>query len=472
MRKPRVLANYGKLPLSFEANQGQTDEAVKFLSRGKGYTLFLTSTEAVLSLRKGSAEPEAEVPRLVNDPGGTGPRRAGAGVSPGGAGADLLRSADSADRPPSSVLRMKLVGANPEGRVTGIEELPGKSNYFIGNDPGKWRTGVPLYAKVQYEEVYPGIDLLYYGTNQRQLEYDFVVSPGADPGNILLGFEGADELRLDKEGNLLLAADGGEVALKAPVLYQEVEGEKNYIAGGYVVEQNNQVAFEIAAYDASKPLIIDPVLSYSTYLGGSDTDVALGIAVDAAGNAYVTGLTGSANFPTANALQAAFGGGFRDAFVAKLNAAGSVLDYSTYLGGSSFDEGLDIAVDAAGNAYVTGVTNSADFPTANALQGTLDGGSFDAFVAKLSDPSPFIQALIQDVIDLNLQQGISNSLDTKLAAVLQALDDVKQNNNVAAINVLEAFINAIEAQRDIHIPEADAIELIADAQAIIALLGG
>ena len=193
---------------------------------------------------------------------------------------------------------MKLVGANPEPEVSGKEELPGKSHYFIGNDPEKWKTNVSHYGRVRYEEVYPGIDLLYYGTNQRQLEYDFVVSPGADPGNILLGFEGADELRLDEEGNLLLGGDGEGVTLEAPVVYQEVEGEKTYIAGGYVVEQNNQVAFEIAAYDASKALIIDPVLSYSTYLGGDDFDVTAGVVVDASGNAYIAGDTRSTDFPT------------------------------------------------------------------------------------------------------------------------------------------------------------------------------
>ncbi len=366
--EPPVLANYGKLPLSFEINRGQTDEAVKFLSRGKGYTLFLTSTDAVLSLRKGSAEPEAQVPRLVNDRGGTG-------VSPVASGSPL---------PQPAVLRMKLLGANPEARVTGIEELPGKSNYFIGNDPEKWRTNVPHYSKVSYEEVYPGIDLVYYGTDQQQLEYDFVVSPGADPKAIQLAVEGAEEIRVDGDGDLVVETEGGEVRFHKPVVYQKEEPQRQYLDGRYVLDEaNHEVSFEIAAYDASKPLIIDPVLSYSTYVGGSETDEGSGIAVDASGNAYVTGSTRSANFPVVSPFQSS-NNGF-DVFVTKLNSSGNALLYSTYLGGSvSFgDFGGDIAVDSSGNAYVTGTTFSTDFPMANPFQAGLNGTS-DAFVAKLN----------------------------------------------------------------------------------------
>ena len=366
--EPPVLANYGKLPLSFEINRGQTDEAVKFLSRGKGYTLFLTSTDAVLSLRKGSAEPEAQVPRLVNDRGGTG-------VSPVASGSPL---------PQPAVLRMKLLGANPEARVTGIEELPGKSNYFIGNDPEKWRTNVPHYSKVNYEEVYPGIDLVYYGTDQQQLEYDFVVSPGADPKAIQLAVEGAEEIRVDGDGDLVVETEGGEVRFHKPVVYQKEEPQRQYLDGRYVLDDaNHEVSFEIAAYDASKPLIIDPVLSYSTYVGGSETDEGSGIAVDASGNAYVTGSTRSANFPVVSPFQSS-NNGF-DVFVTKLNSSGNALLYSTYLGGSvSFgDFGGDIAVDSSGNAYVTGTTFSTDFPMANPFQAGLNGTS-DAFVAKLN----------------------------------------------------------------------------------------
>ncbi len=213
---------------------------------------------------------------------------------------------------------MKLVGANPSPDVAGLEELPGKSNYFIGNDPKKWRSNVPHYARVAYRQVYPGIDLVYYG-NQQQLEYDFVVAPGADPDAIRLGFEGADEIGLDHQGNLILQTAGGELLQRAPVVYQETEGVKKAIPGGYVLQEDNEVSFAVAAYDSSYPLVIDPVLEYSSYLGGSEGDQGISVAVDAAGSAYVTGYTESDDFPTANAFQSAFGGGSGDAFVIKLS---------------------------------------------------------------------------------------------------------------------------------------------------------
>ena len=328
VNKPQVAENYGKLPLSFEANQGQTDSQVDFLSRGSGYTLFLTSAEAVLALRK---------PVASNRPrrGNASPRNA---------------EAEQAPAAPPAVLRMKLVGANPSPRVTGLEALPGKSNYFLGNDPDKWRTNMPHYAKVQYKDVYPGVDLVYYG-NQRQLEYDLVVAPGADPGGIALSFEGVEKLRIDAQGDLLLDTPGGEVRQHKPLVYQEVDGVRREIAGAYVLKGKQQVGFELAAYDASQPLIIDPVLSYSTYLGGSGTDFTSTIAVDTSGNAYVTGRTGSTDFPTASPFQAAFAGGTGDdVFVTKLNAAGSALVYSTYLGGTDNDLIPTIAVDSSDNA--------------------------------------------------------------------------------------------------------------------------
>ena len=361
--KQRIVETYGKLPLSFEANQGQTAPEVKFISRGPGYNLFLNSTEAVLSLSSPQSSQRAQrmtsnflsassAPSAVNDP-----------------------------NPKSVALRMKLVGANPHPEVAGLEELPGRSNYFIGNDPSKWRTNVPTYAKVQYKDVYPGVDLVYYG-NQRQLEYDLIVAPGADPEVIQLAFEGEHHLEIDAQGDLVLSTAGGQVRLHKPLVYQQVDSVRREIAGSYVLSGERQVGFQVAAYDASQPLVIDPALSYSTYLGGSGDDWGLSIAVDASGNAYVTGQTESTDFPTASPIQPAFGGGNFNAFVTKLNASGSVLVYSTYLSGSFGASGSSIAVDAAGNAYVTGVTGS-NFPTANPIQATHGGGS-DAFVTKLN----------------------------------------------------------------------------------------
>ena len=348
---PRIVDSYGKLPLSFEANQGQTDSQVKFVSRGTGYSLFLTSTEAVLSLKAPSSS--------------------------------------------AVVLKMKLVGANPSPQLTGRDELPGKSNYFIGNDPSKWRTNVTTYAKVKYADVYPGVDLVYYG-NQRQLEYDFLVAPGADPRAIRLAIDCCEKPRIDQQGDLVLEVDRSEIRLHQPVIYQEINRSRRNIGGKFVMRSGREVGFEIGRYDASKPLIIDPVISYSTYLGGSGDESVGGIAVDSAGNAYVTGTTNSSDFPTANPLQATFSRGICEtlpvgsvtfpcsvAFVTKLNASGTGLIYSTYLGGGGRDAGRGIAVDFFGNAYVTGIANSVNFPTANAFQAGTRGHP-DAFVTKLN----------------------------------------------------------------------------------------
>jgi len=344
---PRVSESYAKLPLYFEANQGQTDKDVRFLSRGAGYSLYLTAGEAVLVLAKPDAKAHGK----------------------------------------SVALRMSLVGAARKPVVSGLDEQPGRANYFIGKDPAKWRTNVATYAKVHYQNVYPGIDLVYYG-NQRQLEYDFVVAPGADPNKIVLGFKGADKLQLDAKGELVLHTKGGDIRQHKPVIYQEIDGVRRDIDGGYVRKGANRVGFQLAAYDTSRPLIIDPlVLAYSTYLGGNGFDGASGIAVDRHGNAYVTGFTTSTNFPTTpGALETTFHGDsrFSHPFVTKLDSSGSQLIYSTYFGGSTSDASARIAVDAHGNAYVTGSTQSTDFPiTAGAFQATLTGLFGNAFVAKL-----------------------------------------------------------------------------------------
>jgi len=350
----RVSESYGKLPLQFEANRGQTHQDVHFLSRGAGYSLYLTAGEAVLVLTKPNADAK-----------------------------DDARSAKT--RGESVALRMSLVGAARKPTVSGTDELPGKANYFIGKDRSKWRTNVPTYARVHYREVYPGIDLVYYG-NQRQLEYDFVVAPGANPKKIVLGFRGADKLEIDSQGELVLHTAGGDVRQHKPVIYQEIDGVRQEIAGSYVRKGADRVGFRLAAYDTTRPLIIDPVLAYSTYLGSSGDEQGAAIAVDRDGSAYVIGTTNGADFPaTAGTFDASFNG-LLDVFVTKLNATGSVLIYSTFLGGSDADQGLGIAVDANGAAYVTGSASSADFPTTAGAFDTTYNGSGDAFVTKL-DPS-------------------------------------------------------------------------------------
>jgi hypothetical protein len=350
------------LPLSFEANHGQTDDEVKFLTRDSGYTLFLTSTEAVIQLR----------------------------------GADCgLRNeaAKSATRNrKSEIIRMKLVGAKPSAKMTGQEELPGKVNYFLGNDPTKWLTNVPTYAKIKYEDVYPSVDLVYYGHHGR-LEYDFVVAPGADPETIKLEFEGAERAEINAQGALVLHTTGGSIRQHKPLVYQDVGGRRIAVEGSFhLITQSSgnrnptwTLGFNVAAYDQHRPLVIDPVLVYSTYLGGTGRDVGSGVAVDALGNIYATGETFSSDFPTANAMQPSFRGVVTDAFVAKLNPTGTALVYSTFFGGSpGGDAGVSISVDAAGNAYVTGVTASRNFPTVTPLQPAFSGGPGDAFVVKLN----------------------------------------------------------------------------------------
>jgi hypothetical protein len=367
---PRVVEAYGQLPLGFEANEGQTAAEVKFLARGSGYALFLTPAEAVLTLRQPRG-PEAEPLR------------------PGLAGVTHRPPASAAQAPlgpaaPPMIVHLRLVGANPHPTLEGMDELPGRVNYLRGNDPQQWRTNVPTYGKARYAQAYPGIDLVYYG-NPRQLEHDFVVAPGADPSVIAMEIEGAGKACLDARGDLVWATGAGEVRLEKPRIYQEVEGRRREVAGGYVLGPGPRVGFRVGAYDARRPLVIDPVLVYATFLGGSNQDEGLGIAVDAAGNAYVTGQTYSTDFPGASnsPIQPSLHDG-EDVFVAKLNASGTALVYATYLGGNSNDWGTGIAVDASGNAYVTGVANSTDFPLAGSpLQASSRGGG-QAFVAKLN----------------------------------------------------------------------------------------
>jgi hypothetical protein len=373
----RVAEAYGNLPLSFEPNEGQSDRRVKFLARGGGYNLFLTNGEAVLMLK--TAQQRAQASRLSQE----------------------------------AIVHMKLSGANPRAVVSGMDELPGKSNYFTGNDPKEWMTDVPHYARVRYQGIYPGVDLIYYG-NQGHLEYDFVVAAGTDPKAITLDVEASRVAagrkrsgqvlpRIDSNGDLVVEVDGGEIRFHKPLAYQDAAAgssqskirDRKFVAASYVLKSKNQVGIRLGSYDASQPLVIDPVVWYSSYLGGSSLDQASGIAVDAAGNVYVTGFTSSVDFTRpvpASVLGPCQGrcgkGPLYDAFVTKIDASGKALVYSTYLGGSGTDQGGGIAVDSSGNAYVTGVTTSADFPRVNQIPGACvgscgSGSNTDAFVAKL-----------------------------------------------------------------------------------------
>jgi uncharacterized repeat protein (TIGR01451 family) len=338
---PHIDPQYGRLPIGFEMNRGQTSREVEFLSRGADHTLFLTRGDAVLALH------------------GT-PQHAGAAV------------------------RMRWVGGTAaSGPLAGLDPRPGRTNYFLGSDPARWLRNVPTYGRVRQRTPWPGIDAVYYGRDG-ELEFDLVVAPGADPRGVEMEFDGADGIHHAPDGALVLTTACGEVQLRAPDAYQEDAGTRRRIASGYVLRGRNRVGFELASYDRAAALVVDPVLEYSTYLGGSGLDRPAGIAVDAAGSAYVTGVTRSADFPTANALRPARAGS-SDYFVCKLSPGGNAIVYATYLGGSGDDSGLrgGIAVDAAGNAYVAGATSSTDFPVTAGALSTTAGGQGDAFLAKL-----------------------------------------------------------------------------------------
>jgi uncharacterized repeat protein (TIGR01451 family) len=321
--------------MRFEANTGQTDSRVKFLARGAGYSLFLTPEEAVLGFRNAPA------------------------------------------------LRLRPAGASAAVAVEGEDALQGVSNYLLGDDASAWRTNVPGYAKVRYRGVYDGVDLVFYGNGQ-QLEFDFVVAPGADPRVIRLAYDGASKVAIADDGALILQTPGGELRQEAPVVYQQTARGARSVPGRYRLAPGGEIRFEVGAYDRSRPLVIDPVLNYSTYLGGTAADMGRAIAVDALGSAYVTGSTASVDFPTRNPIQATGGGGNGDdVFVAKLNSAGTALVYSTYLGGGGADTGVGLTLDAAGRVYLIGETASGNFPTVSPLQATNGGGS-DVFVAILN----------------------------------------------------------------------------------------
>jgi uncharacterized repeat protein (TIGR01451 family) len=332
-------APHGKATLRFEANRGQTDPSVRFLARGKGYSVFLTPSETVLAVR--AAKPDAS----------------------------------------GAVLRLRLEAARAKAPLVGGEP-DGRSNYFLGNDPRRWLTDVPNHGSVRREGVYPGVDVVYHG-RQGELEYDFVIAPGAHPEAIRFSIAGAESIEVDPAGDLVLRTAAGPLRQRRPFAYQTAGGERRAIPSRYV-RDGGGFGFEIGEYDRTRPLVIDPGFVYSTYLGGGGWDAGWAVAIDGAGNAYVTGVTDSINFPPVGAAQPSPGGSY-DAFVTKLGPSGTALVYSTYLGGGGFDQGLGIAVDAQGAAYVTGYTSSPNFPTAGPTPSAF-AGSFDAFVTKL-DPT-------------------------------------------------------------------------------------
>lgn len=365
--EPPIKSAFGTLPLYFEANRGQGDGGFDFVARGRNCNFFVAPTEAVLTLTKSDATKSAGLDRHPI--------------------ANRVRRA-------TRELRLQFVGANVAAQMSGLGELPGRANYFLGNEPSQWRTGVPLFARVRVAQLYPGVDLVYYG-NERRLEYDFVVAPQADAGNIVLRFAGADKIQVNASGDLIFTLGSDEIRQPKPFVYQEVNGGRKQVAGSYVLSGRDTVAFRLGDYDRRLPLVIDPVLSYASYFGGSGADVAWDVAVDAEGFVYMAGESMGGLPVRSGTVTNAFSGSDRahgDAFVAKFDNAGTNLIYLAYLGGRTADAGLALAVDAAGSAYVTGYTESTNFPTANALFPAITGQAYpgvntfppDAFVTKLS----------------------------------------------------------------------------------------
>src|SRR5882762_287979 len=420
------LLSYSDLPLTFESYDGETTGQNRYVAAGRGYRLSLLQNEAVLDLIAPSKSIEKDT---MSHTGGrsVGSRSEMFGTEP-----------HSVAR--NTSLHMRMVGANPAPQVLGLDVMPGRTNYFKGHQAGSWQTNVASYSRVQYHDIYPGVDLLYYG-NQHELEYDFVVKPGADPNEIRFEVTGARRIQLDAEGNLLFATTTGEVLMRKPLVYQQVGGERREIAGNFHLAEPNQIGFAVSVYDATLPLIIDPALDYATYLGrsvndrvnaiavgpdgstyvagvapaptpsgldeafvahiaadgktllnmayfgGSGATTARGIAVDGTGSAFITGETKAADFPVLNALQASCSLNASrqcagDVYIAKLNPDGS-LNFATYLGGSEEDAGNAITLDSAGDVYVAGSTTSMDFPIFRAAQSGTSGNG-DAFIAKIS----------------------------------------------------------------------------------------
>jgi uncharacterized repeat protein (TIGR01451 family) len=396
-----------KLPLAFEPNMGQTDARASYVAHGAGYGLFLTPSEAILSLGVAAKNSTA-----VNN-----------------------------------AVHMQLEGASSNPKIAASEPLPGKSNYFRGNDSSRWVRNVPTFARVRYSDVYPGVDLVFYG-KQGQLEYDFALRSGADPQQIRLNLSGVESVLLGDDGSLSLKTGDREIRWNKPTIYQEVKGRRRPVAGGFALLAQNRVGFALGAYDHSRELVIDPVLAYATYFGGAGDEVNPQVAVDANANIYLAGTTSSASGlpepvsvcptpPCSNPLS-----GTTDVFVSKLDSVGSSVIYTTYLNGLSIpaptaltpygnatgaDSNAGLAVDNQGNAYVTGTTTSSDFPvTPNAFQSAPVTAQAHVFLSKL-DPTGaallYSSYLSGSNTDTALALAADNTGDAYILGTTQSVTD-------------------------------------------------
>ncbi|HHT9105979.1 MAG TPA: beta strand repeat-containing protein [Candidatus Wujingus californicus] len=389
--KSRIQENYGKLPLYFIKNTGQLNNDIKYYENGHRHAVFFTEGGVYLELSsiQKAEETVIETCDVAN---------ASRGVASDGVH-DIVNKMKRSNSlvSNSELIKLIFVGANKDPEIIAERLQEYKVNYFIGKDTIGWKTNIPTYASILYKEIYEGIDLRFHGNN-RQLEYDIIVKPDGNLSHVRFAYQGVDGIEINKDGDLEISLKGGKIIQKKPYIYQEIDGKKVSVEGRFKIEnskfraansksriQNQKFiySFRVASYDRRYPLVVDPALVYSTYLGGSGSDQGCGIAVDSSGNAYITGFTASIDFPTASAAYPNNAGGTYETFVTKLNDSGSSLVFSTYIGGSDSDQGYGVAVDSSGNVIITGLTASTDFPVLSAIYGSYNGGTYDGFVTKL-----------------------------------------------------------------------------------------
>jgi hypothetical protein len=364
---------FGQLPCIFEANKGQAASTVQVLARCGGFTLLLGSTKT-----------ELVVPH------------------------ELLTK-DHREPVASSIVKIEFVGANKAAHFEAEDLLPGKSNYFIGKQPSQWLVGIPQYSRVKQKSLYPGIDLVYYG-NRGNLECDFVVASGSDPRSLVFRVDGANHIQLSDSGDLFVQTNAGSIRLAKPIIYQERQGGRRNVEGRFIVRTDHEIGLAVGKYDAHSPLIVDPVLSFSTLIGANNGTQVLGVGVDSGKNVYITGTTFATNYPVVGPFQAT-NHGYTDVFVTKLNPAGNKILYSTYLGSSGFDNATAIAVDKTGAAYVTGTVGAPDFPTTPG-----------AFMTSAGGGAPFLTKFLTDGT-LAFSTFMGGSLSPALAIALDAVGE-------------------------------------------------
>lgn len=427
------------LPVAFEANRGQATAPFQFIANGRGCSFLLAPDEAVIALARPEARRSLAMGRRGNqDPTAT----------------KVVRT-----------VSLRLAGANPRASSAGLEALPGRVNYFLGSDPAAWRAGVPMFAKVHFREVYPGVDVIYY-SHDRQLEFDFIVAPGANAALLAFEITGADGVRVEAGGDLVMTIGGVELRQHKPVAYQTGDGGRVAVESRYRLAGTTRVELQVGRYDRTRPLVIDPVFGYATYFGGTVGERAWDIAVDkASGEAYLAGETTSAQLAGAvhaTVTNGVYGGGTTaggDAFVAKLNSNGTSVVWLTYLGGSSHDGALGVAVDAAGCAYVTGFTGSTNFPTVGALGANIHGNAImttnangdviafwgyplDGFVTKLDTNGTLSSSGAYSAFlgGAGVDEGIGLTVDSAGAAYVTGLTE---STNLPTANALQASFGGV-----------------------------